>query len=411
MTSKDFLRAKDGLIIGLDEKDNFYKVDGYQHLFLMAPTGAGKGVSFVIPNLLSCQDSVIVHDIKVENYELTSGWRAQQGQKIYLFEPLNPEGNTHCYNPLDFVSTNPDKMFDDIQKIAHILLPDHCHSRRAHERSLFIAIVFYIFADSKKPKSFGEIYRILMGDLVKELSSASKLKIDKTGLLLINNFLNHDAEHLYSIAHSLATHLELWGNPLIDYATSKSDFNPAHFRREKSTLYVGLEPGDIKRLSPLMQLFYQHIAQSLCVPADSKKDTHGVLFILDEFPTLGKMDIFTSAVAYLRGYKVRLLMIAQDLNDIKASYCESGANSLLSNSAFKIAFTPNNYDTANFISNLSVNRAKEEVLISWQAAMSIGHTEQIMIIDNHQPMICKKLHYYDFPEFKDRVIEPYNLKF
>ena len=62
------------------------------------------------------------------------------------------------------------------------------------------------------------------------------------------------------------------------------------------------------------------------------EDTHGVLFILDEFPTLGKMDIFTDSIPYFRGYKVRLLMIAQNLNDVKASYCEKGTNSLLSNS-------------------------------------------------------------------------------
>lgn len=411
MASKDFLRAKDGLIVGVDEKDNFYRVDGYQHIFLMAPTGAGKGVSFVIPNLLSTSESVIVHDIKIENFALTSGWRAKQGQKIYLFEPLNPEGKTQCYNPFDFVSTNPDKMFDDIHKIAYILLPDHCHSHHAKERNLFVAIALYIFADIKRPRSFSEIYRIVMGNLTKELTLASKLKIHKSGLLLINNFLEQGREAQTSLANSLAAHLELWGNPLIDHATSKSDFNPANFRSEKSTLYVGLEPIDIKRLRPLLQFFYQHIAQSLCVPVDNKKDAHGVLFILDEFPSLGKMDVFIKSIPYFRGYKVRLLMIAQDLNDLKTSYCERGANNLLSNSTYKIAFTSNSYETANFISNLSVDMVKKEVAISWQAAMSLSETDQIMIIDNNQPIVSKKLRYYDFPEFKDRMIEPIKCKF
>ena len=103
-----------------------------------------------------------------------------------------------------------------------------------------------------------------------------------------------------------------------------------------------------------MQFFYQHIAQSLCTPADSKKDTHGVLFILDEFPTLGEMDIFTDSIPYFRGYKVRLLMIAQNFNDVKASYCEKGTNNLLSNSTFKVGFTANNIDRD--ISSISVKR-------------------------------------------------------
>ena len=411
MVDDTFLRNADGLIVGIDEKNNFYRVAGYQHIFLMAPTGSGKGVSFVLPNLLSSQESVIVHDIKMENFVLTSGYRASQGQRTYMFEPLNPEGKTHCYNPFDFISKNPDQMFNDIQKIAHILLPDHCHSCHAQERSLFIAIALYIMADLEKTKSFGEIYRILMGNLSKELTAALKLKIHNVGLDLINNFLNKEKDACACITSSLASHLELWGNPLIDYVTSKSDFNPADFRREKATLYVGLQPGDIKRLRPLMQFFYQHIAQSLCTPADSKKDTHGVLFILDEFPTLGKMDIFTDSIPYFRGYKVRLLMIAQNLNDVKASYCEKGTNSLLSNSTFKVAFTANNIDTANFISNLSIDRVKKEVTISWQTVMSIGLDKQIIITDNEQPIILKKLRYHDFPEFKDRVIEPVKLKF
>lgn len=411
MADDNFLRNTDGLIVGIDEKNNFYRVAGYQHIFLTAPTGSGKGVSFVLPNLLSSQESVIVHDIKMENYILTSGWRVSQGQAIYMFEPLNPEGKTHCYNPLDFISKNPDQMFNDIQKIAHILLPDYCHSCQAKERNLFIAIAIYIMAEPNKTKSFGEIYRILMGNMSEELIAALKLKIHNSGLLLINNFLNKEKDARDYITNSLASYLELWGNPLIDYATSKSDFNPADFRREKATLYVGLQPRDIKRLRPLMQFFYQHIAQSLCTPTDSKKDTHGVLFILDEFPTLGKMDIFTNSIPYFRGYKIRLLMITQDLNDVKSSYCEKGTNSLLSNSTFKVAFTANNIDTANFISTLSVDRVKKEVSISWQTVMSIGLDQQIIITDNEQPVISRKLRYYDFSEFKDKVIESAKLKF
>ena len=123
------------------------------------------------------------------------------------------------------------------------------------------------------------------------------------------------------------------------------------------------------------------------------------------------MDVFTSSIPYFRGYKVRLLMIAQDLNDVQASYGEKETNSLLSNSTFKVAFTANNIDTAHFVSNLSVDRVKKEVSISWQTVMSIALDKQIIITDNEQPIISNKLRYHDFPEFKDRVIEPAKLKF
>ena len=86
-------------------KGKFLIADGYQHCLLFAPTGSGKGVGFVIPNLLFWRDSVIVHDIKLENYELTSGWRQKNlKQKVYLWNPADPDGVSHCYNPMDWIS-------------------------------------------------------------------------------------------------------------------------------------------------------------------------------------------------------------------------------------------------------------------------------------------------------------------
>ena len=90
-----------------------------------APSGSGKGVGIVIPNLLHWPDSAIVHDVKGENFRLTCGFRAARGQKVYFFNPGDPEGRTHRYNPFQFVSNNPGLRIDDLQKIAHLLLPKH----------------------------------------------------------------------------------------------------------------------------------------------------------------------------------------------------------------------------------------------------------------------------------------------
>ena len=70
------------MLIGVDA-GGYFVADGFQHALLFAPTGSGKGVGFVIPNLLFWSDSVVVHDIKLENHDLTSGWREKQGQKVF----------------------------------------------------------------------------------------------------------------------------------------------------------------------------------------------------------------------------------------------------------------------------------------------------------------------------------------
>ena len=400
MTDNEWLHAKDGLIIGLDRQNNYYRVDGYSHLLLLAPTGTGKGVSFIVPNLLSWTESVIIHDIKLENYQITSGWRASLGQQVYLFNPLEPNSKTHCYNPLDFISKNADQMFDDLEKMAFILLSDNqtCHKQdHSGARGLFIALALYLMAHPNKPKTFGEIFRILSGDLWVELSEGiKKHKRHPNGITLINNFLNSHEKKRYKIIGSLQSHLELWSNPLIDKATAKSDFNPANFRKEKATLYVGLEPGDIIRLKPLMQFFYQHAMQSLChYDPDSN---HGVLFLLDDFSSIGRMETLIKGVSYFRGYKLKLALIAQDLNDIKSSYCDKATHTIINNINLKIAFSTNSTETAEFL--------KDKVDL-----MNLPKDQQVILTDYQTPVIAKKLRYYDIKEFKDKMIDELKLKF
>src|SRR3546814_13648560 len=75
-----------------------------EHVLLEAPTGSGKGVGIVIPNLLQWPDSVVVLDIKHENYEITAGFRRKGGQKVVLFNPTDREGRTARYNPLSYIN-------------------------------------------------------------------------------------------------------------------------------------------------------------------------------------------------------------------------------------------------------------------------------------------------------------------
>ena len=393
------------LIIGSDKKGKDISLDGYQHIMLMAPTGAGKGVSFVLPNLLSYQESVIVHDIKGENFEITSGWRNSQGQKIFKFDPLNSYGKTHCYNPLDYLSHDHNLRLNEISKMAEILMPNHhcSHSKHAHEhngaRYLFAAITLYLLATPSKTKSLGEIYRIVMGDVTKELKSAlEKAKLDSHTKMLINNFLSQSDKVRAKIVANLAAHLEIWGNPSVDKATEKSDFNPANFKKELSSLYIVLHPSDINYLKPLMQFFYQHIAQILAHHGDEKE--HGVTIMLDEFTTLGKMPLFVTMIPYFRGYKIRLCLVAQDLNSLQLSYCENTAYVLLNNCTYKIMYSTNDFSTAIFASEISDEEVVPEDL------MCMPKDKQLFITDFETAQITDKIVYYDKKELKDRVMKP-----
>ncbi len=357
------LRAKHGMLLGKDS-GGYFVADGFQHSLLFAPTGSGKGVGFVIPNLLFWDHSVIVHDIKLENHQLASGWRAKKGQEIYVWEPSNPDGITHCYNPIDWVSKKPGQMVDDVQKISNLIMPEKDFWNN-EARSLFLGVVLYLIADDTKIKSFGQVVRTMRSDdviynfatVLDTLGDA----IHPVSYMNIASFLQKADKERSGVISTMNSSLELWANPLIDAATASSDFNIMEFKKKRTTIFVGLTPDNIQRLQRLMQIFYQQATEFLSrkMP-DTKEEPYGVMFLMDEFPTLGKMDQFKAGIAYFRGYRVRLFLIIQDTQQLKGTYEEAGMNSFLSNSTFRITFAANNIETANLISQLCGNKTVEQ---------------------------------------------------
>lgn len=428
------LRAKSGLMLGHDD-GGYYIASGFQHSLIFAPTGSGKGVGFVIPNCLFWEDSLLVHDIKLENFDLTSGWRQKMGQKVYVWAPADPDGKTHCYNPIDWVSNKPGQMVDDVQKIANLVLPER-EFWNNEARSLFVGVVLYLLAVPEKIKSFGEVVRTMRSDdvvynLAVVLDTIGKY-IHPVAYMNIAAFLQKADKERSGVISTLNSGLELWANPLIDTATATSDFNLQNFKREKVTVFVGLTPDNVKRLEVLMQIFYQQACEFMSrkIP-DIKEDPYGVLFLLDEFPTLGKLEVIRTAIAYLRGYRVRLMMIVQDTQQLKGIYEEAGMNSFLSNCTYRITFAANNIETANLISQLCGNKTVEQAsqsrpkfldfnpasrsenvseaqraLLLPQEVILLPRDEQIVLIESFAPIKSKKIFYYEDRFFKKRLLPP-----
>jgi type IV secretion system protein VirD4 len=429
------LRSKSGMLLGVD-KYGYYVADGFQHALLFAPTGSGKGVGFVIPNLLFWDHSVVVHDIKLENYDLTSGWRAKQGQQCFVWEPANPDGISHCYNPLDWVSNKPGQMVDDVQKIANLILPKQDFWEN-EARSLFLGVVLCLIADPNKVTSFGEVVRTMRSDDViynfAIIMDTMGDVIHPVAYMNIAAFLQKADKERSGVISTLNSSLELWANPLIDATTARSDFNVMDFKKKRTTVYVGLTPDNINRLQKLMQIFYQQATEFLSrkMP-DLKEEPYGVMFLVDEFPTLGKMDQFKAGIAYFRGYRVRLFLIIQDTQQLKGTYEDAGMNSFLSNSTYRITYAANNYETANLISQLCGNKTVEQesfsrgkfvpdfssqtknvnvsmasrALLLPQEVILLPRDEQIVLIESFPPIKSKKIFYFKDKFFTKRLITP-----
>lgn len=427
------LRARHGVLLGTYKK-KFLIAEGYQHILLFAPTGSGKGVGFVIPNLLFWRDSVIVHDIKLENYELTSGYRQKKlKQKVILWNPADPDGISHCYNPMDWISKKPGKMVDDVQKIANFLLPEQ-EFWQNEARALLTGIMLYLVCDESKPATLAEVVRTLRSDdvvynLAVVLDTMGK-KIHPVAYMNIASYLQKPDKERGSVTSTANSSLELWANPLIDTTTATSDFNLHEFKTAPHTAYIGLTPDNIHRLKPLMNMFYQQAAAFFTAKMPQPHEKFGVLMMMDEFPTLGKMEQFLAGIAYFRGYRVRLFLIIQDTEQLKGIYEESGMNSFLSNSTYRITFAANNMETANLISQLLGNKTAEQVsynkpkyldlnpgarslhvsktqraLLLPQEVIQLPRDEQIILIESQPPIKSKKIFYFQDKFFTSKLLE------
>jgi type IV secretion system protein VirD4 len=428
------LRAKKGLLLGRTGASNYLIANDFQHVLLFAPTGSGKGVGFVIPNLVFWEDSLVCHDIKMENHELTSGYRQKvMKQQVFLWNPADPDGRTHCYNPLGWISSKAGQKVDDVQKICNLILPEQ-EFWQNEARSLLLGVILYLLEVPEKNCSFGEVVRTMRSDdvvynLAVVLDTIGK-KIHPVSYMNIAAFLQKADKERSGVVSTLNSALELWANPLLDKATASSDFDLQQLKRRKMSIFVGVTPDNLQRLEPLLKVFYQQATDFLTRKMPGKDEPYGVLFLMDEFPTLGEMKQFQTGIAYFRGYRVKLFLIVQDTQQLKGIYEDAGMNSFLSNSYYRITFSANNMETAKLISELignktvkqySANKPKfldlnpqsrtqnesetSRALLLPQEVITLPRDEQIILIESTAPIKTKKIFYYQDEFFMSRVYD------
>lgn len=235
-----FKRSPDGIIVGKFNGD-LVRLGGQQFVVLAAPTRSGKGVGIVIPNLLDYQESMVVLDIKQENFSLTSGWRASQGQEIFLFNPFAEDRRTHRWNPLTYVSRDPAFRVSDLMSIAAMLYPDGADDQKfwvSQARNAFMAFALYLFENWEDEKAsgfpavpgaptLGAIYRLSSGDGT-ELKAYLQ-RLSQRGFLSGNartafaGLLSQADETFSSIMGTFKEPLNAWINPV--YVSKDVDFS------------------------------------------------------------------------------------------------------------------------------------------------------------------------------------------
>jgi type IV secretion system protein VirD4 len=438
-----FKPSANGILVG-KFKGDLVRLSGQQFVILAAPTRSGKGVGVVIPNLLEYRESVVVLDIKQENYELTSGWRASQGQEVYLFNPFAENRHTHRWNPLSYVSQDPAFRVSDLMSIAAMLYPDGSDEQKfwvSQARNAFMAFTLFLFGkwddDEKngiplqlrnKP-TLGAVYRLSSGDgsdlrhLYQLL--AQQTFLDGNAQAAFANLLSQANETFASILGTFKEPLNAWINPVLDAATSEDDFLLTDVRKKKMTIYIGIQPNKLAESRLIVNLFFSQLINlnTKELPQNNPALKHQCLLLMDEFTSIGKVEIIASAVSYMAGYNMRLLPVIQSMSQLDATYGKDVSRTLITNHALQIVFAPREQQDANDYSDMlgyttvrkeNITRGREvsrshseerRALMLPQELKAMGSEKEVFLYEGiPHPVMCEKIRYYQDKYFTARLL-------
>lgn len=446
LAKKDMFKPHtDGIVVG-KFGGKLVRLPGQQFAILAAPTRSGKGVGIVIPNLLDYQESMVVLDIKQENFDLTSGWRASQGQEIYLFNPFAEDRRTHRWNPLTYVSRDPAFRVSDLSSIAAMLYPDGADDQKfwvSQARNSFLAFALYLFEnwDEEQALGFpfshyptlGAVYRLSSGDgselkpFLQSLSNRSFLGANARTAFA--NLLSQAPETFASIMGTFKEPLNAWINPVLDAATGADDFYLTDVRRKRMTIYIGIQPNKLAESRLIVNLFFSQLINQNTreLPQNNPDLRHQCLLLMDEFTSIGKVEIIATAIAYMAGYNIRLLPIIQSMAQLDAVYGKDVSRTMITNHALQIVYAPREQQDANDYSEmlgyttvrkknrsrsygqhgnytLSENEEKRALMLP-QELKAMGFDTEVFFYEGiPHPVKCGKIKYYQDRYFTERLL-------
>jgi type IV secretion system protein VirD4 len=435
-----------GILIGR-HRGKFLSLPGQLSVMLSAPTRSGKGVGVVIPNLLNWPDSVVVLDIKGENYDITAGYRAAHGQAVYAFSPFDEDARSHRWNPLTAVRSSPLHRVGDLLTIGQVFFPNDGGGTSSEAffndqaRNLFLGLGLVLLETPSLPRTIGEMLRQSSGkgrSLKDHLSGLITQRREDGNALsdecadALQRLLSNSENTLSSVVATFNAPLTIFADAVVDAATSADDFRLEDVRRRRMSVYVRIPPNRLANARPLLNLFFSQLV-SLNTQALPEQDATlkvQCLLVNDEFTAMGRVGVITNAAAFLAGYNLRLLTVVQAMSQLDAVYGDKEARTFATNHGLQILYAPREQRDADEYSAMlghftervtsrgrsrsfsghgssTVSRNESEqrrALLLPQEFKELGSERLVVIFENCKPILGEKIRYYRDKAFTSRLL-------
>ena len=430
------LEENGDLLIGRSAKSGkLLRYDGAAHLLTMAPTRSGKGVSTIIPNLLLLDRSVICIDPKGENARVTARARATKGP-VWCLDPFGVSGRTPArYNPLDRLDPASLDLAEDANTLADALVHDAPgQSGDAHwneeAKALIAGLILHTVthepADRRTLATVRD-YLTLAPARFAALLADMQDSAGAGGLVAraANRQLGKSDREAAGVLSSAQRHTHFLDSPRIVASTAASDFTFAGLKESTGTVFLCLPPDRLDTYARWLRLL---VSQAVTDMARSPaRPARPVLFLLDEFAALGRLEPVERAMGLMAGYGLQLWPILQDMHQLRANYGER-AGTFMSNAGVIQAFGVNDHATADMLSRTIGDTTLEYDTVSTSRGIGWGENraspsesvsahvtarrlatpdeimrmrpDQLLLLrQGEHPLPVEKIRYYDQREF------------
>lgn len=447
------LFAEGGIIIG-KLGGEILAYDGPHHLLLTGGTRSGKTRGSVIPTLLASPHSILVLDLKGElhsgdarvEFPGTAGWRAKLGPVI-RFAPTDAVSDR--LNLLDTIRPGAQEV-RDVQNLVELIADPYGDGRfqefwdRAAKQILAGLIIHVVYAEPLPSKTLARVFELLarFDDTVKLMEATLHRKNETSGEPETHPEVKR-AAHSYAAYHeklragikaTAESYLGLFADPLVRQNTATSTFRVSDLMCAEApvTLYLCWPPNDAKRVKPLIRLVFGAVLRVLMEhqerAADGREKKRNLLLLLDEFPQLGKLDVFEQSMGAMAGYGLRAYLVTQSLHQVTQAY--GRYHTILDNCQIVTSFAATDVETAETISKLAGDifemrpqetwsgkrqsfgldhraityREERRPLLLPSEVRRLSEREELIFVTGAKPLRAEKLRYDEEPIFRSRLL-------